>query len=162
MVYDMTKLAGGDLRLANTPNGGSVSLRLPYRPACLVESGMALLVEDSDSLRSLFRDMLIALRYTVIEAASADEACNHRRKVFSGVVRFDLTLTPAGPPSDGFAACSVSMEPVSGHKLDENGEPRLMAGDSMQVTMAELTPGVWAPHFLGFRTPIGTLAFERK
>ena len=74
MVYDMTKLAGGDLRLANTPNGGSVSLRLPFRPARLVESGMALLVEDSDSLRSLFRELLIALGYTVIEATSADEA----------------------------------------------------------------------------------------
>ncbi|MEX0337532.1 MAG: PAS-domain containing protein [Arenibacterium sp.] len=74
MVYDMTKLAGGDLRLANTPNGGSVSLRLPYRPARAVESGLALLVEDSDTLRSLFRDMLIALGYAVIEAPSADEA----------------------------------------------------------------------------------------
>lgn len=74
MVYDMTKLAGGDLRISNTVNGGSVSLRLPYRPARRIDSGLALLVEDSETLRSLFRDMLIALGYSVIEAASADEA----------------------------------------------------------------------------------------
>lgn len=74
MVYDMVKLAGGDLRLANTAEGASVTLRLPYRAAPEVAGGLALLVEDSEDLRPMFRDMLIGLGYSVIEATSADEA----------------------------------------------------------------------------------------
>lgn len=75
MVYDMVKLGGGDLRLANTPSGASVTLRLPYRAAPTVAGGLALLVEDSDDLREAVRDMLVTLGHTVIEAASVDEAC---------------------------------------------------------------------------------------
>ena len=74
MVYDMTKLAGGDLRLANTSKGALVTLRLPYRAAVPATTGLALLVEDRDDLRALMRDMLMGLGYSVIEAASADEA----------------------------------------------------------------------------------------
>ena len=74
MVYDTVKLAGGDLQLRNTPSGASVVLRLPYRPAPPIQSGLVLLVEDSDELRSQFRDMLVDLGYSVIEATSADEA----------------------------------------------------------------------------------------
>jgi signal transduction histidine kinase len=74
MVYDMTKLAGGDLRLMNSPTGASVILRLPYRAAPPVTGGLVLLVEDSDDLRAGFRDMLMDLGLSVIEAASVDEA----------------------------------------------------------------------------------------
>ncbi|MDX2484462.1 MAG: PAS-domain containing protein [Pseudodonghicola sp.] len=75
MVYDMVKLGGGDLRLANTPSGANVTMRLPYRAAPTVAGGLALLVEDSDDLREAVRDMLVTLGHTVIEAASVDEAC---------------------------------------------------------------------------------------
>jgi signal transduction histidine kinase/CheY-like chemotaxis protein len=74
MVYDMVKLAGGDLRLSNTPTGAQVTLRLPYREAPAAGGGLALLVEDSETLRAQFRDMLIDQGYAVIEAESADEA----------------------------------------------------------------------------------------
>jgi signal transduction histidine kinase len=74
MVYDMVKLAGGDLRLSNTATGACVLLRLPYRAAPSMAGGLALLVEDSESLRTTFRDMLIDLGYSVIEATSVDEA----------------------------------------------------------------------------------------
>jgi signal transduction histidine kinase len=75
MVYDITKLAGGDLRLQNTPNSGaSVRLRLPLRYCPEITAGLVLLVEDSDDLRALYRDMLIDMGHSVIEATSADEA----------------------------------------------------------------------------------------
>ena len=74
MVYDMTKLAGGDLRLGNTPNGASVTLRLPYRVPPHNTGGLALLVEDSEPLRATFRDMLVDIGHSVIEATSVDEA----------------------------------------------------------------------------------------
>lgn len=98
----------------------------------------------------------------LIPATSAAEACTHQQKVFSGFVRFDLTLTPGAPEADGVIPCDVKYELVSGHKVDSDGVARLRAGQGLQVSMAELTPGVWAPHYLGFRTPIGTLAFNRK
>lgn len=75
MVYDTVKLAGGDMRLSNTPTGASVILRLPYRAAPQVQGGLALLVEDSTELRAAFREMLVELGLSVIEATSVDEAC---------------------------------------------------------------------------------------
>lgn len=95
-------------------------------------------------------------------ATTAAEACTRQQKVFSGFVRFDLTLTPSAPELDGVVPCNVSYEPISGHKADSEGVARLQARQGLQVSMAELTPGVWAPHYLGFRTSVGTLALERK
>lgn len=74
MVYDMTKLAGGDLRLENTQDGARVTLRLPFRPAVETTQALVLLVEDREDLRALYRDMLTDLNHSVIEAVSADEA----------------------------------------------------------------------------------------
>ncbi|MFY2825404.1 PAS-domain containing protein [Ruegeria sp. MALMAid1280] len=74
MVYDTVKLAGGDLNLRNTPSGATVAMRLPYRPAPPIQEGLVLLVEDSDDLRWQFREMLVDLGFSVIEATSADEA----------------------------------------------------------------------------------------
>ncbi|MES0825006.1 hybrid sensor histidine kinase/response regulator [Ruegeria sp. SCP11] len=74
MVYDTVKLAGGDLNLRNTPSGATVAMRLPYRPAPPVQEGLVLLVEDNDDLRGQFRDMLVELGCSVIEATSVDEA----------------------------------------------------------------------------------------
>ncbi|MEM5520470.1 PAS-domain containing protein [Sulfitobacter sp. AS59] len=74
MVYDMTKSAGGDLRLSNTPKGAQVTMRLPYRIAVPATTGLVLLVEDADDLRALVRDMLMGMGHSVIEASSADEA----------------------------------------------------------------------------------------
>lgn len=74
MVYDMVKLAGGDLRLENTAGGAAVRLRLPYRKAPERADGLVLLVEDSDSLREQIRGMLLKLGFTVVEASSVDEA----------------------------------------------------------------------------------------
>ncbi|THD74105.1 response regulator [Thalassobius vesicularis] len=76
MVYDMTKLAGGRVRLGNTEDGGGlVVLRLPLRLAApAVAPGLVLLVEDSPDLRTGIREMLTDMGHTVIEAASAEEA----------------------------------------------------------------------------------------
>lgn len=74
MVYDMVKLAGGDLRLGNTTTGAQVTLRLPYREAPAGNGGLALLVEDNPELRTGFRDMLMELGFAVVEAESVDEA----------------------------------------------------------------------------------------
>ncbi|WP_323784451.1 PAS-domain containing protein [Thalassovita sp.] len=75
MVYDMTKLAGGRLRICNTETGGRVVIRLPLQPAPPpLQPGLVLLVEDSPDLRETVRAMLTAMGNTVIEAESADEA----------------------------------------------------------------------------------------
>jgi signal transduction histidine kinase len=74
MVYDMTKSAGGDLRLSNSASGAQVILRLPLRPSLPATTGLVLLVEDEDLIRASIRDMLITQGHSVIEATRADEA----------------------------------------------------------------------------------------
>jgi signal transduction histidine kinase len=74
MVYDHIKLAGGHIRLINTPTGATVSLRLPLRSApAETAPRMILLVEDSDDIRTNVREMLTDMGHRVIEAASAEE-----------------------------------------------------------------------------------------
>ena len=74
MVYDLTKLAGGDLNLANTVDGASITLRLPLRFTTLeTATKLVLLVEDSDDIRATVREMLTDMGHRVIEATSAEE-----------------------------------------------------------------------------------------
>ena len=75
MVYDLTKLAGGHVRLENTGGGGArVVLRLPLRrPSETAPPRMVLLVEDSPELRSSVRHMLTDMGHRVVEAASVEE-----------------------------------------------------------------------------------------
>ena len=75
MVYDMTKLAGGRVLLANHEAGGRVTLRLPHRASDGLDApGLVLLVEDSPDLRDTIRAMLRGAGHAVIEASSAAEA----------------------------------------------------------------------------------------
>ena len=75
MVYDMTQLAGGRVRMSNTDTGGRVALRLPLRPAmAAAKPALVLLVEDSPDLRVTIRDMLRESGHSVVEAASVTEA----------------------------------------------------------------------------------------
>lgn len=75
-VYDITQTVGGRMKVGNAPRGGGVvTLHLPWRPAQPAATpGLALLVEDSPDLRQTVRGMLRAEGYTVIEAASVEEA----------------------------------------------------------------------------------------
>jgi signal transduction histidine kinase len=76
MVYDMAKLAGGQVRLANEPGGGAcVTLRLPLKPArAEAQPRLVLVVDDMAEIRAAVRTGLTDLGHQVIEAGSADEA----------------------------------------------------------------------------------------
>ncbi|HBQ36458.1 MAG TPA: hybrid sensor histidine kinase/response regulator [Rhodobacteraceae bacterium] len=76
MVYDLTKLAGGDLKFANGALGAVITLRLPLRfSSAKPAAKMVLLVEDSDDIRASIREMLTEMGHKVIEATSAEEGC---------------------------------------------------------------------------------------
>lgn len=103
MVYDMAKLAGGQLRIGNTATGARVTLRLPLRHAAQhVGNELVLLVEDSPDLRATIREMLTSLGHSVIEATSVDEA---------------LALAQ-GVPDIAFVLSDISLEgPALGTEL---------------------------------------------
>ncbi|WP_370211197.1 PAS-domain containing protein [Roseovarius sp.] len=90
MVYDMTKLAGGRVTLANTGSGAQVTLRLPLRVAPdPVEAGLILLLEDTAEIRDALRDMLRADGHAVIEASSVPEA----RELLAGLPEISALLS---------------------------------------------------------------------
>jgi len=137
MVYDMAKLAGGDVRIANLATGSGraggaeVTLRLPYRSAAQPE--LVLLVEDNPDIRDSTREMLTALGHQVIEASSVAEARTlvaslpEIDRVLSDIVLegaetgLDLAAALPGlpvhlmtslPPSDPRHAAALSRGPV--------------------------------------------------
>lgn len=93
MVYDSTKLSGGQVSLENGHKGGKVTIRLPLRtvPESL-QPTMALLVEDSPEIRHSVRDMLIGLGHSVIEADTVKEALNLAEISGIGLVLSDISL----------------------------------------------------------------------
>ena len=93
MVYDMVKLAGGTVRLANTDEGARVTMRLPLRPAAaLTRPGLVLLVEDNATLRELVRGMLTDHGLAVVEASSVNEACALAEELEIALVLSDISL----------------------------------------------------------------------
>ncbi|MEJ6392888.1 PAS-domain containing protein [Gymnodinialimonas sp. 2305UL16-5] len=75
MVYDLVKLVGGTMRLANNDIGACVTLRLPLKPAkAEPRPRLVLVVDDVAEIRAAVRDMLTDLGHRVIEAGSAEEA----------------------------------------------------------------------------------------
>ncbi|HGG06822.1 MAG TPA: response regulator [Aliiroseovarius sp.] len=94
MVYDQTKLAGGQVWLENMDKGGArVTLRLPLRHAVSqLAPRLILLVEDTDEIRESVREMLVAEGHQVIEAASADEAIDLAGIDGIGLILSDINL----------------------------------------------------------------------
>ncbi len=133
MVYDMTKLAGGEVRIENTDQGGCVTLRLPLRLAALDNTpGLVLLVEDNSDLRGLIREMLTEMGHSVIEAASVDEARTlHAEVPDISMVLSDISLEGdetgvdliSGLPGDSVPAYLMTSLPRS-HQLYIEGAAR--------------------------------------
>jgi len=74
-VYDIAKSVGGEIKIGNNYAGARVSLRLPLkRTDPKQETGLALLVEDSQHLRDQIRSLLTSDGYSVVEASSVKEA----------------------------------------------------------------------------------------
>lgn len=93
MVYDMTRSAGGHVRLANTETGARVTLRLPLRTAKSdAPPGLVLLVEDNDEIRRSVREMLMDMEHTVIEATSAEEGLSLAQVSGIDLVLSDISL----------------------------------------------------------------------
>ncbi|MEY8829135.1 PAS-domain containing protein [Sedimentitalea sp. XS_ASV28] len=139
MVYDMTKLAGGDLQLGNTITGASVTLRLPYRAAPTTSGGLTLLVEDSEALRATFRDMLIDLGHAVIEATSVDEAAALIADVEDiSLVLSDINLSGSGTGLD-------LVERLDGGKLPCVLMTSLPADDPLHVAALAVAPVLHKP-----------------
>jgi len=87
MVYGFVKQSNGYIALANHIDGAFVSILLPVinvppeqnvrnQVTTCDQGGLALLVDDEDDVRSVIREQLIQLGYSVIESSSADEAIN--------------------------------------------------------------------------------------
>lgn len=116
MVYDMTKLSGGEVRLDNSPVGACVTLRLPLRrPSTNRAPGLVLMVEDSADLRLTIREMLTTLGHTVIEATSVDEGL----ALFEQVPDISLVLSDISLEGEKTGVDLL-------RKLPRNGTPRYL------------------------------------
>lgn len=97
----------------------------------------------------------------LIRAADGASACSGDLQVFSGIVRFDLKLSPADASDPDRPVCNTKYRPISGHRV-ESAEVDRLEDDGLDVALFQIAPGLWAPERVGFRTRFGTLALERK
>ncbi|NDW00332.1 PAS-domain containing protein [Salipiger sp. PrR002] len=138
MVYDMAKLAGGTIKLANAARGARVTLRLPLRPAPALPPrarGLALLVEDDPELREQLRDMLTALGHAVVEASSVAEA-----KALAEGLDLDLVLSDVllegGTPGSALPAALPGLDVRLMTSLPP-GDPRREAAEAAAPVIAK-------------------------
>ncbi|WP_371171413.1 PAS-domain containing protein [Aliiroseovarius sp. 2305UL8-7] len=95
MVYDQTKVAGGQIKLFNAADigGAVVSIRLPLRkPMHPISPRLVLLVEDNEDIRMSVREMLTDMGHQVIEATSAEEARALANLDGLGLILSDIVL----------------------------------------------------------------------
>ncbi|WP_424941603.1 PAS-domain containing protein [Aliiroseovarius sp. S253] len=98
MVYDQTKVAGGQVKIFNSEETGGavVSIRLPLRiPAQPISPRLVLLIEDSEAIRTSVREMLISMGHQVVEASSAEEALSLTGIEGLGLILSDVILEGA-------------------------------------------------------------------
>ncbi len=121
---------------------------------------------EEEERAPLLPEMLIGAMDPVaaflIPAGSGAEACSGARKVFSGIVRFDIELSPrADAAAPGLTPCAAAYRPVGGHRIGNEGAS-LLEEKGLNLDLFEIAPGLWAPHRLEFPTRFGALAFERR
>lgn len=97
----------------------------------------------------------------LIPAVTGTEACSRSLKVFSGVVRFDVTLSAGEADANGVTPCLANYEPISGHRIESEEVDRLRQR-GLVLSVFEISPGLWAPHVVGFQTRFGTVQLERQ
>ncbi|NDW54088.1 PAS-domain containing protein [Aliiroseovarius sp. PrR006] len=109
MVYDQTKVAGGQVKIFNSADTGGavVSMRLPLRiPAQPISPRLVLLIEDSEAIRTSVREMLISMGHQVIEATSAEDALSLTGIEGLGLILSDVILEGAQTGPEFLAALS--------------------------------------------------------
>lgn len=121
---------------------------------------------EEEERAPLTPDMLVGALDPVaaflIPASSGEEACSGARKVFSGIVRFDIELSPrAEAMGPGLTPCAAAYRPIGGHRIGNEGVS-LLEEKGLNLDLFEIAPGLWAPHRLEFPTRFGALAFERR
>ncbi|UWQ22345.1 PAS-domain containing protein [Jannaschia sp. W003] len=96
MVYDVVKLAGGRMHLANGPQGARVTLRLPLRqPPPGLAPTLVLVIEDARHIREAVRDRLVTAGHAVLEAGGVAEARGMLDIPGIGLVLSDIMLRTA-------------------------------------------------------------------
>ncbi len=134
MVYDQTKVAGGQLKLFNAPDTGGavVSMRLPLRkPLQPISPRLVLLIEDNEDIRTSVREMLTAMGHQVIEATSAEEALGLVDLDGLGLILSDVMLEGAqtGPEFlKGLRAAGIDVPMLVMTSLPPDDPRRAEAG----------------------------------
>ncbi|HYD31213.1 MAG TPA: cache domain-containing protein, partial [Azospirillaceae bacterium] len=149
MVYGFVKQSGGYIRLESGDRGGScVRLLLPKAEAVTAvepakgvpavpdedwSGQLALLVEDDEDVRRVVRDQLVDLGYSVVEAASADEAAYLIAEIDGiGLVVSDVVMPGAMNGLDlahrvRRLHAGVRMVLISGFSLEDTERPEAIA-----------------------------------
>jgi hypothetical protein len=102
-------------------------------------------------------DPMSAVMTEILRASQSDTPCEGIAHVFTGNMRFDLTLT-SGDPVTGEIVCRAVYRPIAGHKPSSNSKPfAIVIGYPKAAKVGE--PRL--PVRLEIPLPVGTLMIRR-
>lgn len=123
------------------PSAAEREGRLPIEPAHLKEA----------------LDPMSAMMTEILHASQSDNPCGGIARVFTGSMRFDLTLT-SGAPATGEIVCRAVYHPVAGHRPSGGNRPIAALIAYPRVGKAG-EPRL--PVRLEFPLPVGTVTIRR-
>jgi hypothetical protein len=102
-------------------------------------------------------DPMSAMMTEILHASQSDNPCDGSAHVFTGSMRFDLTLT-SGEPASGEIVCRAVYHPIAGHKPSRGTKPIAALVAYPRVGKAG-EPRL--PVRLEFPLPVGTVTIRR-
>ena len=102
----------------------------------------------------------------IIRAGGPGEICNRTLRIFDGVMRLDVALSPAGRRdqlSGGEVTCRAGFKPVSGYRSSRSALKFLRDESKILVAFARLgATGLYVPVHATVRTQVGTVRIRAE
>jgi hypothetical protein len=116
--------------------------------------------------REQLDDVLDPLSALFLHAGAGPQVCDETMRVYDGVLRFDIVLTPKRAeqlPNDApaglsgpAAVCNVKFVPVGGYKPDNAAVRYLAQTDEIEAWLVRLPhTTLYVPYWIGMPSPLG-------
>ena len=117
----LLKTEGSAARTVEINFAGDRTTKVSIEPPPSAADGQGRLPIESPHLEEVL-DPMSAMVTEILRASQSDNRCDGIARVFTGSMRFDLTLV-SGDPVTGEIVCRAIYRPIAGHKPSSSSKP---------------------------------------